>query len=427
MHAADPYLRQHCSFARINIDRAKPLVRQLGISKIPTVLLLAPDGSTLNNFRASGQAARDAITQQLAAMQQQQQQQQPSLPVLPPESAAGGDQEQPAPSEVEGNGSSTAGATCGTAPEPTCGQLPPGVALPDSSAAMPDTNSSSPGVLSAAPGSNADSQPGNSSSSSAVPADPALAAAKAQFLQQYGSGYGYAGGWLDQHYQGEVGSRLGPNKHYLDYTGILTGSCHTTLLDLTLCLCVLHPSSSAPLCLLLTACTLCHVAASFRGQQLYHSAPKARALLCCVLCRAVPPGAALYPASLLEAVYKDLLTHSYGNPHSVGAPAAADSTVGSSSAGSSSGAVAAAAVAAPPAAASEAVMEAAAAAVLQHLHADPAEYQVVFTRCVDLASRTVLVSFLLWVHAVLGPDVEASWSLPCMFWCVLCGMGCAVE
>lgn len=225
-HAADPYLRQHCSFARINIDRAKPLVRQLGISKIPTVLLLAPDGSTLDSFRASGQAARDAVTQQLAVLQQQQ----PSLPVLPPVAATGRDeeqpQEQPAPSEVEveGDSSSTAGAACGTAPEPTCGQLPPGVALPGSSAGMPDSNSgsgsSSPGALSATPGSNSDGQPGNnSSSSSAVPVDPALAAAKAQFLQQYGSGYGYAGSWLDQHYQAEVGSRLGPNKHYLDYTG----------------------------------------------------------------------------------------------------------------------------------------------------------------------------------------------------------------
>lgn len=99
-------------------------------------------------------------------------------------------------------------------------------------------------------------------------------------------------------------------------------------------------------------------------------------VLCAMPCRA--SGAALYPASLLEAVYKDLLTHSYGNPHSVGAPAAADS--GGSNGGSSG--TAPAAVAAPPAAASEAVMEAAAAAVLQHLHADPAEYQVVFTRCV---------------------------------------------
>lgn len=83
------------------------------------------------------------------------------------------------------------------------------------------------------------------------------------------------------------------------------------------------------------------------------------------------PGAALYPTSLLDAVYKDLLTHSYGNPHSAGAAPVTDS-----SSSSSRGVTAAT----PPAAASEAVMEAAAAAVLQHMHADPADYQVVFTR-----------------------------------------------
>lgn len=269
--AADPYLRQHCSFARINIDRAKPLVRQLGISKIPTVLLLAPDGSTLDSFRASGQAARDAVTQRLAVLQQLQQQPQPSLPVLPPAAAAGGveeqPQEQPAPSEVEGDGSSTAAAVCGTAPEPTCGQLPPGVALPESSAGMPDSNSnSSTGSLSAAPGSNGDGQLGSSSSSSAVPVDPALAAAKAQFLHLYGSGYGYAGSWLDQHYQAEVGYRLGPNKHYLDYTGRFEGSLHTTVfVDTQLPVC-LPPASSTARQLLLTACSPCHVAATPMGR-----------------------------------------------------------------------------------------------------------------------------------------------------------------
>jgi hypothetical protein len=148
----------------------------------------------------------------------------------------------------------------------------------------------------------------------------ALQAAKQQFLQQYGSGYGYSG-WLEQQYQQEVGYRLGPGKHYLDYTG-----------------------------------------------------------------------AALYPASLLEAVYKDLLTQTYGNPHSAAAPpAAALVNAGNSSSGNSSsnsnnssrgagGDGGPGAVATPPAAASEAVMEAAAAAVLEHLHADPADYQMVFTR-----------------------------------------------
>lgn len=80
----------------------------------------------------------------------------------------------------------------------------------------------------------------------------------------------------------------------------------------------------------------------------------------------------MYPTSLLDAVYKDLLTHSYGNPHSAGAAPVTDSTSSSSSRGVTA--------ATPPAAASEAVMEAAAAAVLQHMHADPADYQVVFTR-----------------------------------------------
>jgi hypothetical protein len=95
-------------------------------------------------------------------------------------------------------------------------------------------------------------------------------------------------------------------------------------------------------------------------------------LLFCALF-AFLPGAALYPASLLDAVYKDLLTHSYGNPHSAGAATVTDSSSSSSRSSSVTAAT-------PPAAASEAVMEAAAAAVLQHMHADPADYQVVFTR-----------------------------------------------
>jgi hypothetical protein len=37
-------------------------------------------------------------------------------------------------------------------------------------------------------------------------------------MAQYGAGYGY-GGWLDAHYEAEVGARLGPGHHYLDYTG----------------------------------------------------------------------------------------------------------------------------------------------------------------------------------------------------------------
>jgi hypothetical protein len=37
-------------------------------------------------------------------------------------------------------------------------------------------------------------------------------------MKQYGASYGYQG-WLEQHYQREVGDRLGPQRHYLDYTG----------------------------------------------------------------------------------------------------------------------------------------------------------------------------------------------------------------
>lgn len=104
-------------------------------------------------------------------------------------------------------------------------------------------------------------------------------------------------------------------------------------------------------------------------------------LLCvCVLAT----GAAMYPASLLEAVYKDLLAHSYGNPHSAGLPPVPANRYSSNSSSST--------VAVPPAAASEAVIEAAAAAVLEHMHADPAEYQVVFTRWV--CSRMCVVYLL---------------------------------
>lgn len=237
-------MRQHCTFARVNIDRAKALVRQLGVTKIPTVLLLGPDGATLASFRASGQAARDAITQQLTAMQQQAQQQQPSLPVLPP-AGQGPEEEEPAPSEVDGGGSSSNGdrtqpsasggsaATCGVVPEPSCGSLPPGVAQPGGADAGPSTAPEPAAAQQPAAVSGTSSQVQTAGSGSAVAAtDEALLAAKQQFLQQYGSEYGY-GGWLDQHYQQEIGSRLGPDKHYLDYTGasvsepvgLLAGAC----------------------------------------------------------------------------------------------------------------------------------------------------------------------------------------------------------
>jgi hypothetical protein len=91
------------------------------------------------------------------------------------------------------------------------------------------------------------------------------------------------------------------------------------------------------------------------------------------------PGAALYPSSLLQSVYADLLTKTYGNPHS--AAAASTSPEALSSGTASSGSSSSSGTRVGPAAASEAVMEQAALAVLSHLNADPAEYQVVFTRC----------------------------------------------
>jgi hypothetical protein len=42
--ASDLSMTSVCSFARANVDRVKPLLKQLGISRIPTVVLLAPDG-----------------------------------------------------------------------------------------------------------------------------------------------------------------------------------------------------------------------------------------------------------------------------------------------------------------------------------------------------------------------------------------------
>jgi len=264
--SGDPELRQHCSFARVNIDRVKPLVRQLGISKIPTVLLLGPDGSTLDSFRASGQVARDALQQQLAAMQQQQQQLtlQPSLPSLPP--GAAGLEEQPAPSEVDGNGngsneatdngltdngpangdstsstdgssssssSSSSGAACGVVPDPSCGSLPPGIVPGDESAStsnsrpageLPPAASTSAGAPATPPA----TTPNRPAAVNTSPEDEALQAAKQAFLQQYGSEYGY-NGWLEQHYQQEIGYRLTADKHYLDYTGVLRKDCCTGL------------------------------------------------------------------------------------------------------------------------------------------------------------------------------------------------------
>ena len=42
---------------------------------------------------------------------------------------------------------------------------------------------------------------------------------KEVFLAQYGQRYGY-GGRIDRLYPAEVGARMKPNEHYLDYTGV---------------------------------------------------------------------------------------------------------------------------------------------------------------------------------------------------------------
>lgn len=47
----------------------------------------------------------------------------------------------------------------------------------------------------------------------------ALDEARADFLQQYSDSYGY-NGWMEQHWQQEVGNRIGQGQHYLDYTGV---------------------------------------------------------------------------------------------------------------------------------------------------------------------------------------------------------------
>lgn len=53
---------------------------------------------------------------------------------------------------------------------------------------------------------------------------PPLAEAKAAFLAEHGSDYGY-NGWIDAHWQQEVGVRLPGDQHYLDYTGMVITCC----------------------------------------------------------------------------------------------------------------------------------------------------------------------------------------------------------
>ncbi|WIA18344.1 hypothetical protein OEZ85_009809 [Tetradesmus obliquus] len=300
--ASEPQLQASATFARVNVDRVKPLMKQLGISRIPTVMLLAPDGRLLDTFRASGEAARDAILQHSQALARARAEGQPPAaaapPAVPPPPAPEqqGEEEVPLDGSNGSNGtsagSSSSGVTgseakeaCGLTPEPACTAPPQPAAGPAA-------------------------QPGSSAAEATASAAAALQQAKQQFLAQYGAGYGY-GGWLDAHYEAEVGARLGQGHHYLDYTG-----------------------------------------------------------------------AALYPSSLLQSVYADLLAKTYGNPHSAAAASTSHEALssGAASGGSSSSSSSSSGTRVGPAAASEAVMEQAALAVLSHLNADPAEYQVVFTR-----------------------------------------------
>ncbi|GAB4818580.1 hypothetical protein N2152v2_005626 [Parachlorella kessleri] len=50
-----------------------------------------------------------------------------------------------------------------------------------------------------------------------LPAGPSTDALKAEFLAKYGDRYGY-GGRIDHLYASEIGQRLGPDEHYMDFT-----------------------------------------------------------------------------------------------------------------------------------------------------------------------------------------------------------------
>jgi hypothetical protein len=71
---------------------------------------------------------------------------------------------------------------------------------------------SSPAAAAAAPAA-APSRPASPQAT-----DPAQALAKAGFLQAHGREYGYSG-LIDKMYATEVGCRMKPNEHYMDYTG----------------------------------------------------------------------------------------------------------------------------------------------------------------------------------------------------------------
>lgn len=80
-----------------------------------------------------------------------------------------------------------------------------------------------------------------------------MAAAKASFLEEWKDEYGY-GGRIDQLYRDEVGCRMKPNEHYLDYTGsalYCSSALHCIFEELQVSIlapcCILVPSQRAGL------------------------------------------------------------------------------------------------------------------------------------------------------------------------------------
>ena len=98
-------------------------------------------------------------------------------------------------------------------------------AVPPAEAAALSLAGISPSQASPATASPADktSAPGGSAAHSQWPASLQLGHAycldKEVFLAQYGQRYGY-GGRIDRLYSAEVGARMKPDEHYLDYTGV---------------------------------------------------------------------------------------------------------------------------------------------------------------------------------------------------------------
>jgi thiol-disulfide isomerase/thioredoxin len=188
--AADPALTASTTFARANVDRVRPVLKQFQVTTIPTVVLFNSEGLPLDAFHASAAAVRAAIQQHASA---------PVSPAAPAATGAGPVQQAllaEAPSTSSSASShKSAGAVC-TTPDIPC-DLPAGGSS-NSSTSAPAASSSNPAL--------------------AARHNDDLEAAKAAFLQAAGPAYGY-GGWLDAQYDGEVGSRLGPGQHYLDYTG----------------------------------------------------------------------------------------------------------------------------------------------------------------------------------------------------------------